>query len=73
MLPLHDRLEAPDPVTLVGVSAQARPVDGLVFSVSPTKPLNPCWAVNVIVDVPTCPASGETDTGLAAMAKSCTV
>jgi hypothetical protein len=63
----------PEPVIAVDVRAQVRPVLGLMLDVIPTDPLNPCWAVTVIVDVPACPVSTETLVELAAIAKSCTV
>jgi hypothetical protein len=63
----------PDPVTLVGVSVQARPVAGLTFEVSPIRPLKPCWAATVIVDVLACPERTLTVVGAAATVKSCTV
>ena len=66
-------MEVPDPVTLVGVRVHVRPVAGLTVEVSPTRPLKPCWAVIVIVEVPDCPASTVTAVGLAAIVKSCTV
>ena len=72
-VPLQDRLEVPDPVTLVGVSAQVRPVDGLNVDVRLTTPLKPWREVIVIVEVPAALALVETDVGLAATVKSCTV
>ena len=70
---MQDRLEVPDPVTLVGVSAQVRPVDGLNVDVRLTTPLKPWREVIVIVEVPAALALVETDVGLAATVKSCTV
>ena len=66
-------VEVPDPVTLVGVRVHARPVAGLVFEVSPTRPLKPCWAVTVIVEVLACPTRALTVVGAARTVKSCTV
>jgi hypothetical protein len=63
----------PDPVTLVGVRVQVSPVGGLTDEVSPTRPLKPCWAVIVVVDVPLAPARIVTLPGLAAIVKSWTV
>jgi hypothetical protein len=72
-MPLQDRLEEPDPVTVVGVRLQVRPVAGLTAEVSPTRPLKPCCDVIAIVDVPGCPARAMTIVGLEAIVKSCTV
>jgi hypothetical protein len=63
----------PEPVIAVDVRMQVRPVVGLAVNVSPTSPLNPCWAVTVIADVPVCPVRTETLVGFAVMVKSCTV
>lgn len=58
---LHETVEAPDPVTLLGVIApQVRPVG--TVSVRDTTPENPFIAVTVIVEtagVPTLTAVGE--------------
>ena len=71
--PLHDRVEVPEPVTLVGVRVQGRPIDGNTTAVRLTNPLKPCRAVTVIVVVPETPARTVREVGLAAIVKSCTV
>jgi hypothetical protein len=70
---LHDRVEVPEPVTLVGVRVQVRPVAGDADAARPTTPLNPCNAVTVIVEVPETPAMTATVVGFDARAKSWTV
>ncbi len=72
-LPVHDRVEVPEPVTLVGVSVQVRPVDGDTVAVRLTTPLKLWRAATVIVDMPATPALVETVVGLAATAKSWTM
>jgi hypothetical protein len=71
--PLQDRVEVPDPVTLVGVRVQVKPVAGETVAVRETIPLNPFRAVTVIVEVPEAPARTVTVAGLAAIVKSWTV
>jgi hypothetical protein len=71
--PVHDRVEVPEPVTLVGVSVQVKPVAGLIEDVRLTTPLKPWRAVTVIVEVPAVPALVATEVGLAAIVKSWTV
>jgi len=39
--PVQDRLEVPDPVTLVGVRVHVRVVAGLMFEAKLTTPLKP--------------------------------
>jgi hypothetical protein len=39
--PLQDRLEVPEPVTLVGVRVQVSPVEGEMLSAIDTEPLKP--------------------------------
>lgn len=73
MLPAHESVEAPEPVTLVGVSVQVSPVVGDTVAVKLTAPLNPWRAVTVIADVPAVPALAVTDVGFAAIVKSWTV
>ena len=73
MEPLQERVEVPEPVTLVGVRVQVTPVDGETTEVKLTTPLNPCRAVTVIVEVPETPARKLTEAGLAEIVKSCTV
>jgi len=68
--PLHERLEVPDPVTLVGESVHVKPVEGVTVSPSETTPLKPACAVIVTVEVPVAPARLVTAVGLAASVKS---
>ena len=70
---MHDRVEVPEPVTLVGVRVQVRPVVGDTVAVRLTTPVKPWRAVIVIVEVPAVPAFVETAVGLADMVKSWTV
>ena len=63
----------PEPVTLVGVRVQVKPVAGDTAEVRLTTPVKPFSAVTVIVEVPEAPARIVTVVGLAAMVKSCTV
>jgi hypothetical protein len=72
-LPLHDSVEVPEPVTLVGVRVHVRPVAGDMLAVSETTPLKPFRAVMVIVEVPGAPPRIVTVVGLAAIVKSWTV
>ena len=60
-------------MTVVGVRLQVRPVGGLTFEVSPTRPLKLCCAVIEIADVAACPARVVTIVGPDAIVKSCTV
>jgi len=71
--PLHESVEVPEPVTLVGVRVQVRPVDGATPAVRLMTSLKPCNAVTVIVEVPETPARTVTEVGPAEMLKSCTV
>jgi len=71
--PLQDRVEVPEPVTLVGVRVQVRPVAGETVAVRETIPLKPFRAVTVTVEVPEAPARTVTVAGLAAIVKSWTV
>ena len=64
---MQDRVELPDPVTLVG--ATEHEVLLVVRLTTPAKPFNP---VIVIVEVPAEPARTVTLVGLAAMVKSWT-
>ena len=48
---VHDRVELPEPVTLVGDNVQEMPLDGLTVEVKLTAPTNPLTEVIVIVDV----------------------
>ncbi len=70
---VQDRVEVPDPVTLVGVRVHVMPVVGLIAAVRLTTPANPLTAVTVIVDVPAWLTLTATLVGLAAIVKSCTV
>jgi len=68
------RVEVPDPVTLVGLSVQVRPVVGLIVDVRDTIPLKPLSAAIVIVDeAPALPDANVMLVGLAVMVKSWTV
>jgi hypothetical protein len=49
---VHDRVEVPEPVTLVGDSVQEMPLDGLIVEVKLRAPANPLTEVIVTVDVP---------------------
>jgi hypothetical protein len=68
--PLQERVEVPEPVTLVGVRVQVKPVDGLKLKVKLTAPVNPSSADTVMVEVPEAPARTVTLIGLAAIVKS---
>lgn len=70
---MQERVEVPDPVTLVGVRAQASPVGGDNVAVRLTIPVKPWSAVIVIVDMPAEPALFATEVGLAITVKSWTV
>jgi hypothetical protein len=70
---VHDSVEVPEPVTLVGVRVHVIPVVGLIVAVRPTTPANPLTAVIVIVDVPAWLTFTLTLVGLAAIVKSWTV
>jgi hypothetical protein len=63
-------VEVPDPVTLVGVKVQVKPVVGLMLEVKLTAPVNPPSAVTVMVEVPEAPARTVAVVGLAATVKS---
>jgi len=67
---LQDRVEIPDPVTLVGVRVHARVLAGLMLEVRLTTPLKPWRAVTVTVEVPAVPAMTVTEVGLAVIVKS---
>jgi hypothetical protein len=70
---VHDRVEVPEPVTLVGVRAHPIPVAGLLVAVKLTTPPKPLTAVIVIVEVPAWLTLTATLVGLAAIVKSWTV
>jgi hypothetical protein len=67
---VHDRVEVPDPVTLVGDRVHVSPVAGETVAVRLTTPANPLSAVTVIVEVPAVPTVVVTVVGLAAIVKS---
>ena len=48
---VHDRVEVPELVILVGDNVQEMPLDGLTVEVKLTAPTNPLTEVIVIVDV----------------------
>ncbi len=50
---VQDKVEVPEPLTLVGNMVQAIPLVGLLVVVKLTTPANPLTAVIVIVEVPT--------------------
>jgi hypothetical protein len=64
---MHERVELPDPVTLVGDTAHE-----VLLIARPTTPANPFAAVTVIVEVPAEPALAVTLVGLAVIVKSWT-
>ena len=70
---MQERVEFPEPVTLVGVRVQVRPVAGDTVAVRLTTPLKACSAVTVIAEVPDAPARMVALVGLAAIVKSWTV
>jgi hypothetical protein len=63
-------VEVPEPVTLVGVKVQVKPIVGLMLEVRLTVPVNPPSAVTVMVEVPEAPARTVALVGLAATVKS---
>ena len=67
---MQDRLEVPDPVTLVGVRVHVRAEAGLMLEPKLTTALKPLCAVMVIVDVPAVPAFTVTLVGFAEIVKS---
>jgi len=69
---MHERVDVPEPVTLIGVRLQVRPVAGLMLDAKLTIPLKPLSAVRVMVEVPETPALAVTVVGLAEMVKSWT-
>jgi hypothetical protein len=71
VMAVHDRVEVPEPVTLVGLRVQVIPLL-LTVLVRLTAPVNPLTAVIVIVDVPAWFTLMATPVGLASIAKSCT-
>ena len=67
---MQDKVDVPDPVTLVGVRVHVRPVAGDMVAARLTVPLKPLRAVTVTVEVPEAPARIVTVVGLAAIVKS---
>jgi hypothetical protein len=67
---VQDKVDVPDPVTLVGVRVHVRPVAGDTVVARLTVPLKPLRAVTVTVEVPEAPARIVTVVGLAATVKS---
>jgi hypothetical protein len=65
---VHDRVEVPEPVTLVGET-----VHEVLLVARLTTPAKPSRAVTVIVDVPATPVLTVTFVGLATIVKSWTV
>jgi len=65
---VQDRVELPEPVTLVGDSPHE-----VLLLVRPTTPANPFNPVIVTVEVPTVPTLTVTAVGLETVVKSCTV
>ena len=66
---MHLRVEAPEPVTLVGLKMHVRPA-GETELARWTTPAKPLTLVRVTVDVPELPISTVNDNGLVAMWKS---
>ena len=62
---VQDRVELPEPVTLVGLSEQE-----VLLVARPTTPAKPFTLVTVMVEVAAVPGLNETAVGLAAMVKS---
>ncbi len=71
--PEQDRVEVPEPATLVGVRVQVRPVLGEIAEVRAMVPTNPLIAVTDIVEVLLTPAGTVRLVGLAPIVKSWTV
>ena len=72
-MPEHERVDVPEPVTLVGVRVQVSPVVGLMLDAMFTIPLKPLRAATLIVEVPATPALIVTVVGLAEIVKSWTL
>jgi len=68
--PLQESVEVPEPVTLVGVRVQVKPVVGLMLEVRLTAPAKPSSGVTVMMEVPEAPARTVALMGLAAIVKS---
>lgn len=67
---MHESVEVPDPVTLVGVRVHVNPVAGATAEVSETDPVNPPMLVTVMVEVPGVPSMMVTVVGLEESVKS---
>ena len=65
---VHDRVELPDPVTLVGET-----LHDVLLVARPTTPAKPLTADIVMLDVPAAFTLTVTLVGLAAIVKSCTM
>jgi hypothetical protein len=70
---VHDSVEVPDPVTLVGVRVQVSPVVGEMTLVRLTIPPNPLTAAMVMVELLVPPTFIVRLVGLAVIVKSWTV
>jgi len=70
---VHESAEVPEPVTVVGVREQVKPVLGRIAGARPTIPANPCKDAMLNVEGPAAPALAVTSVGLAARVKSRTV
>jgi hypothetical protein len=70
---VHERVEAPEPVTVAGVREQVNPVLGEIAGARLTVPAKPCRDAMLIVEVPAAPALAATSVRLAARVKSRTV
>jgi hypothetical protein len=70
---VQDRVELPEPVILVGVTAQVIPVVGDNVAVRLTTPPNPLAEATVIVDIPAWSTLTATLVGLAERVKSTAV
>ena len=69
----QDRVEVPEPLTLVGAGVHVIPLEGLLATVKLTTPANPLTGVIVIVEVPAWLTLTLTLVGVAAIAKSRTL
>jgi len=69
----QDRVEVPEPLTLVGAGVHVIPLEGLLATVKLTTPANPLTGVIVIVEVPGWLTLTLTLVGLAAIAESRTL
>ena len=73
LVAVQDRVALPEPVILVGVTAQVIPVVGDTVVVRLTTPPNPLTEVTVIVDIPAWSTLTATLVGLAERVKSTAV